>query len=95
MVTCVAALFAVERAQGAARVSDLEVRIAAFAWLRERGAANGGVLSGNGAQRGIHLRGSAHHVERRSRHLVSAGLLDSYFNHHVASAAPTTMTIRQ
>jgi putative restriction endonuclease len=27
-------------------VSDLDVRIAAFAWLRERGAANGGVLQG-------------------------------------------------
>ena len=27
-------------------MSDLDIRMAAFAWLRERGAANGGVLSG-------------------------------------------------
>ena len=44
-MTCAAVGFAVEGGQEA-RVSDLDVRIAGFAWLRERGAANGGVLPG-------------------------------------------------
>ena len=45
------------RNAGGCRVSDLDVRIAAFAWLRGRGAADGGVLQGTVLNEGFIYQG--------------------------------------
>ena len=38
-------------------MSDLDIRIAAFAWLQEKGAANGGVIPGTELNKGFPHQG--------------------------------------
>ncbi len=63
-------------------VWELDVRMKAFAWLKENGAANGGVFPGRVLNEGFMYEGRRVTLKGTPGNLVPPGFLSPHFHHN-------------